>query len=767
MKHIRLFIGLLLLCLIFSPLAFSQISHGGMPYFLQPSILRSVSSNPFFVEMPPFNLDSVLKKNTTGEGRMRGGFQFAYKFSTRIDINDGLTTVLPDGTTVRQIGICSPGAYSINLLLRDFEIPPGGKLFVYNANYSFVVGSFDYRNNSSDKILPIQPVAGDSIIVEYSEPADVPFKGHFVISEVNHDYRDIFRREPASDNATDYACMPDVFCSGAADIAIRSTVMVIINGGTACTGSLLNNTADDGTPYLLTSSHCFCSPTIIQNMDSFNQKAKTIIVFFNYNRPVCDANIKMKGSEEMSLSGAVSRAILQNKDIALLELQNSPPNYYNVYYSGWSMDTVGGKKQNTNIHHPSAAVKKYGMTDKNVGLVRDQATIALLGDPNKGLPGIDATSLWEIPSWTIGSTYSGSSGSPLFDENNFIIGGLTGGSSECSETSPSSDPRYQTDYFFSLGKGWVADNQLKTYLDPKNKKVAQYSGKDPNQANPVIYMKNADYTKGDSLITSVLNSPNQGYVFGNSNLQTLEFAEEFNVTNSVTIFGVYLLIPAMSAFIYTDGVTVSVYTGVSSPETKVYSTPLVPKYLVYTSSGFDSTDKTLTVPTETFVVFDKPVPVSAKKFFISYSINYSTTAQFCVYNTKFQNSLQSNTAWVKDSEKGWVQAANYEAEPLKTSLAIRALVQNGIFNPIEKIPVPDYTDFYYDRSSRVLTLKEPVNTSDAQTQVAVYSVSGQLLERIQIQQGQTTVILRERPKGTVGIVKITGDYSSRSGKIIF
>ena len=760
MRHIGLFIGLL--CLIFAPSAFSQVSHGGTPYFIQPSILRSASQS-FFTEMPPFNLDSVLRKDTVKEGTMRGSFQFAYKFLTHIDINDGIKTVLPDGTTVRQIGICSPGAYSINLLLRDFEIPPGGKLFVYNTSYSYVAGSFDDRNNSADNILPIQPVAGDSIIVEYSEPANVPFNGHFVISEVNHDYRDIFRREPAPDAASGYACMPDVFCAAAADVAIRSTVLLIINGNTACTGSLLNNTADDGTPYLLTGSHCLCSPSNIQNMDYFNGQAKTMIVFFNYNRPVCDTNIKMKGSEEMSLAGAVSRVILQSKDVALLELQHSPPNYYNVYYTGWNMDTIGGKKTYTNIHHPSAAVKKFSMTDKNVGLIKDQATIAMLTDPVNGLPGIDAASLWEVPSWTIGSTYSGSSGSPLFDDNNFVIGGLTGGTSVCSGSSSSSDPKSQTDYFFSLGKGWVADNQLKTYLDPKNKKVTLYPGKDPNQANPVISLANADYTKSDSLIASALDSPNKGFVFGNSNLQALEFAEEFDVTNPVTVFGAYLLIPAMSTFDYTSGVTVSVYTGASSPETKVYSTPFVPRYLSY-SSGVDSTNKTLTVPTETFVVFDKPVPVSAKKFFISYSIKYSTSAQFCVYNTKFQNSSHSNTAWVKDPAKGWVTAANYSAKPLKTSLAIRSLVQNGIVDPIEKIRVQDDSGFYYERSGRMLTLKEPLSS---QGQASVYSISGQLLERIQIQPGQTTVILRERPQGTIGIVKITEDYSSCVGKIIY
>jgi len=758
MKYIRL--AILLLGLFTTSLAFSQISHGGTPYFLQPSVLRAASTN-FFIEMPSFSLDSVLREDSINEGSMRGSYRFAHKFYTNIDINNAVQTILSDGTTVKQIGIRSAGAYSINLLLRDFEIPPGGKLFIYSADHSYMVGSFDYRNNSTDKILPIRPVAGEAVIVEYSEPADVPFKGHFVISEVNHDYRNIFSagREPGIDSNS-FSCMPDVLCSTAAEETVRSTVLLIINGSVACTGSLLNNTSNDGKPYLLTAVHCFVdsySQPFPVDKDSYVNKAGTIIAFFNYNRPVCDASIKMKGSEEMSLAGAVPCAIVSRKDIALFQMNDLPPNYFNAYYAGWNMN-LNGNGTHTNIHHPNGAVKRYGMIDQNITI----GTIP--NDPTFDYSIIfDGNSHWIIPGWTVGSTYGGSSGSPLFDANRLVIGGLTGGNSTCSGTSPGG----QTDYFFALGTGWEtgdATNQLKTYLDPNNTGVMQYQGKDPNAANPVIRMANAQYTNGDLLITSVLDSPNKGYVFGNSNLQTKEFAEEFSIANPVEIFGAYLLIPAMP-FDYTSGVTVSIYSGDSSPGTKVDSTSFIPQYLNYSSSsGFSSADKMLGVPTETFVVFDKPVQVKTKKFFISYSINYSTTAQFCVYNTKFGDASHLNTAWVKDPAKGWITADTYSVKPLKTSLALQPLVRKSSNQGIEIIPASGNSGFYYDRTGRVLTLKEPLNT---QGQIAIYSVGGQLLEKIHIQQGKTTFILHYQPKGTIGIVKITNMNFSSTEKIVF
>ena len=757
MRFVRLFI--ILFSLLSSTLAFSQISHGGTPYFLQPSVLRA-SSESFFIEMPAFDLDSILRKDAISEESMRENNRFAYKFYTRIDSKDAIQTVLQDGTVVKQIGIRSAGAYSINLLFSDFEIPPGGKLFIYSADHSYVVGSFDYRNNSPSKLFPIQPVAGESIVVEYSEPANAPFTGRFIITEVNHDYRDFFRREPDVDKNKEYDCMPDVFCDDAAEEMIRSTVLLIVNGTTFCTGSLLNNTENDGKPYLLTAVHCFCNPEDYpKDMDYYESRANTIVAFFNYNRPVCDATLKMKGSEEMSLAGTSARVILEKKDIALLEFNNSPPEYFNPYFAGWNRSLTTNGEVHINLHHPSGTVKKYGMTEA------DNITIG-----NAPIAGtiLDANSYWIIPYWTIGSTHEGSSGSPLFDENQYIIGGLTGGSSRCSGMSPDG----KSDFFSALGKGWETDNpanQLKSYLDPADNDAVKYPGMDPNTANPVVRLANASYTGSDLLITSELDSPNEGFVFGNSNLKTLEFAEEFTVPDNVEIFGTYLLLPPMP-FNYTSGVQISVYTGNSSPEKKIYSTGFIPRYVNYsTSSGFYQANKTLnSVPTETFVLFEdenqKPVSITTKKFFISYSIDYSTTSQFCVYNTNRSDNSRPNTAWLKDETKGWVPADSYEFQAMKTSLAIQPLVRKNKDNRIEIVTDPGNTCFYYDRSGRLLTLKEPL---DNQGQLTIYSVGGLLLEKIQIPPGQTVFMLNDQPKGTIGIVKIADNSFNTTGKMMY
>ncbi|MDR1609905.1 MAG: trypsin-like peptidase domain-containing protein, partial [Candidatus Symbiothrix sp.] len=577
----------------------AQISHGGKPFFLQnlpPSLLKggvvgnaieySVAANPSFggkFEMPAFDLDSVLQEDQLNERNMQRSYRFAHKFFTKIEKRkDAALTVLPDGTKIWQIHIRSKGAYSINVLLSDFELPQGGKLFVYNEDHSHVIGSFDYRNNSPEKILPIQPVAGESIIIEYSEPAGVSFEGNFMVSEVNHDYRDFLKREPGNDGGSIFSCMPDALCSEIDESLVRSTVLLIIDGSIACSGVLVNNTENDGTPYILTAVHCLNDSLeygIYKNREHYTTISGTVITFFNYNRPVCGT--RLKGTEELTMAEAYPRAIVEKRDVALLELREKPPVYYNAYYAGWNMEENGKTGMYTNLHHPSAAIKKYGKVNSNLSIVNYQS-------PNV----FEYESHWKVPGWTIGSTYGGSSGSPLFDKNGLVIGTLSGGASYCNNSSPDGNPDYFTILYKSEETSDV-DNQLKTYLDPNNKGLKQQTGMDPNIENPLFRLNNMDFPAGDVLEVKTLGSPDSGFAYGSNNLGTKEFAEEFTIENAVEVFGVYLFVPPLPSNGVT-GVEISIYSGTTLPENLLQMQNFSPQYLDYSdTTGFNPKDKNM------------------------------------------------------------------------------------------------------------------------------------------------------------------------------
>ena len=149
-------------------------------------------------------------------------------------------------------------------------------------------------------MLPVQPVEGDEIIVEYQEPANAAFEGEIEIGEVNHDFRGIFRatepRDPAQNCHPNLVCYPEDIEPGSGVVAI------IINGGTYCTASLINNTESDGTPYLITATHCLnndYSTSFLSNRQ-YDLVAGNIVAFFGYQSPNCDKPIR--GNVQMTMA---------------------------------------------------------------------------------------------------------------------------------------------------------------------------------------------------------------------------------------------------------------------------------------------------------------------------------------------------------------------------------------------------------------------------------------------------------------------------------
>jgi hypothetical protein len=734
--------------------ALAQRSHGGIPLFLNNPSLRS-SYLLEYVEMPTFNVDSVKQIDELNKENMRTSFQFAYKFYTHIEKGkQGSNQVLADGTKVWRVGIRSKDAYSINLLFTKFHLPERGKLFLYNADHTHIIGSFDHRNNSPENILPVRPIAGDDIIVEYSEPADAAFEGELIIGEVNHDYRGILdlRAEPKTDDSSGaYLCMPDALCSDADETIIRSTVLLIINGTTTCTGTLVNNTGNDGKPYLLTAVHCLGTTAEYPHETQYYvDKAGTVIAFFNYNRAVCKTT--MKATEEFSLASAYPRVIIERKDVALLELNEKPPVHYNAYYAGWNVDGKTDNLPYTNLHHPDGAVKRYGIYNNNLLLSTYYEDYGLLSI-------LDTESHWKIRGWNTGSTHPGSSGSPLFDKNNRVVGTLTGGKSVCYSDKPNG----QYDYFTALYKSWEQtdlNNQLKTYLDSANTGNKQQEGFDPHADNPLVRMSNANHNEGDNLIHTPWGN---GFLFGNNDLNTIEeFAEEFNLEKSSEILGVYVFIPQMP-FSYTSGVEIKIYEGNDFPQNCLITQLFVPQYLNYSNidSLFHTVNKNTTiVPTESFVTFENPVKVT-KKFFVAYKVNLSSSNRFCVYNTELTHG-KPNTAWLKDVQ--WVKASEYTPAPITTSLALQPLLRFTGDSSIYEINKKS-KKLYYDKLIKQLIFTwEPQNPGA----IFIYSTTGQLIEQISFSKGEKSVQLtRPAEIGSIKIVKIKDGNDIFSEKIIY
>lgn len=733
------------LCLLISGHLTGQISHGGKPL---PMTISGTRSGGLFKEMPSFDVEEQLRIDSLNESDMRSGYHFAYKFMTDFTPeNSGTRFTLADGTRVWRLGIRSNGAYSINVLFAEYEVPEGAQLFLYTPDQTHIVGSFNHLNNSELAMLPVSPVRGDELIIEYQEPANVPFHGKLKVGEVNHDYRGLKEYEPQGDNRF-FWCMEPLACLQQSTDKYneigRSVVLIVINGETACTGTLINNTENDGKPYILTASHCLNNQFEIKNPD-YEKIAGHIVVFFNYESPLC--NPIMRGTEEMSMASTSFRATNENTDMALLELLETPPVYYQPYYAGWNAKDQGTAPY-TGIHHPNASVKRVSITEH---VVTD----------NYPEPIFIKNAHWRVNEWTAGSTAGGSSGSPLFDDNNRIIGGLSGGQSSCSQPF--------NDFYYMLARSWSyssdTDKQLKRWLDPANRnKELLCNGLDPYSATPAIRLSNiSESGKTSTIETTALSSPATGPAFGNNSLGMTEFVEIYKTTGNARIFGTYLVNPSITNSKNID-IEITVYSGSDKPEVLLHTESFKPKFVTLKKKEdtFIDSLKPLNRDQESFVAFSKPVDVSGT-FFVGYKIrSVASGGSFSVFNLP-KGETSKNTAWVRYNEQ-WIEATAHPASPMSTSLFVDPVIQYTTASANTPIENDSPIRIFVGTTPQTVHILLPEDIRQAR--YSIITTDGRTLQNGIVYPGENRVAT---PSATTGLYLIQVTYNNKSftQKILF
>ncbi|HET9570246.1 MAG TPA: trypsin-like peptidase domain-containing protein [Bacteroidales bacterium] len=636
-----------------------QIPHGTskpLPFGAEKSS-KIHSMVDYFVEMPSLDTDSARYIDDLPGNRI-GGLRFAHTFFTNLSPeNSGIVFTAEDGSKIWKVGIRSNGAFSLNVLFNEFNIPEGATLFLYNSDRSMVKGPFTRTNRPNGGEFSVAPIDGDELVIEYHEPSDATFIGKIRITEVNHDYRGVLRLSPIYD-PVDMPCLPDVSCNSALDTINRSVCLLIINGTNYCTGTLLNNTAKNGKPYLITTSHC------LSNNADYGSR---IVAFFNYDSPHCDKRIR--GSEEFSVSGSVCRAFSTEIDFALIELQEMPPSDYRPWLAGWSLsEETTNDKPFVGIHHPNGSTKKYS--------VEDDAIVP--GDWPSHSDGIAPGNHWYINHWEIGGTWNGSSGSAIFDKNWKFRGGLTGGASGgltgCNAYT-------EGDYYFRFSRAWNqfsdSTKQLKHWLDPITpdslpSTVRSLDGMDPYAKTPAIRISNIQ--KSDSL-DKVYLSRGWGSTFGHNNLKTSFFAEHFTVHDSCMILGTYLVV-GKGTRNSKSPIIVTVYDGGDTPGKELAKMVLNPNYIDFVNDRFITNSNFYFSNRENYVRFYNPIIVSSD-FYIGYEIKYPITAvedTFLLYGALRNNEL--NTAFFKQGQN-WVPYSLHPIDPMNTSLWIEPVIAMG------------------------------------------------------------------------------------------
>lgn len=651
-----------------------------MPLDIELQMRTASPVKNFFVEMPPFDVRKALLRSEQDKARFKS-LEFAHKFHVHLRPDNSGVTFSTGGMNVWRVGIRSEKAYSLNILFSKFRVPEGAKVFVYNSDQTEVLGSYTHRNNTELNLLPVQPLGGDELIVEYQEPVNAAFKGEIEIGEVNHDFRGILRAAEPRDPRQD--CHPNIVCYAEDMEAGRGVLALIINGTTYCTGSLVNNTSEDGTPYLLTATHCLnkdYDPSFLAKR-RYDAMAGTIVAFFHYNSPVCSKDIR--GPLQMSLASADSILISERHDISLLKFKQTPPKEYQPYYLGWNANSSLPSPFH-GIHHPNGGIKK-------VAIENEPLAIGSFDDPKYNM---EPNAHWAVRAWDVGATEAGSSGSPLLDRNKSVVGTLTGGESYCSS------PR-GPDVYGSLHKAWSVGGSLgnprslRDYLDPKKSGLLQTGGYNPYPDSP--YTRSSNYGLQDSIVQTHHSSVP---IFSTNNaFGYREFAEEFVAAKPVRLQGVFVASPAtlhlnlkVKIRIYADN------NGI--PGTVLHEQPLDYSFRYYRQGGFFEKSRDMKFNVENYIRFSDPVDVSGK-FYIACVNADNLSDGFSVLNVKPRpiDAGVPSTAWMKNAA-GWVKSSENIENPVNTSLLITPYVAGtGLSTPTDPGQNETRIKAYYDKSA--------------------------------------------------------------------
>ena len=451
LTNTNLFVLLIIMLFVFN--SWGQISNKSYP--LQSALNAKLARVKIpLIQLEDIDLEKIKSEDKIEDVKNEKAIRFGIVIPTNIGFEQGTWQTLANGDRLWRVHIHPKKAKATNLYFDDFYLPNGATMHVYSPDKKQILGGFGAHNNSEKNVFATALIYGEEIVVEYFEPATVKNQGRIHISGVNHAYRMVRNPKDTSDYGSSGACQVNVNCSPEGDGKAEqrdATLKILTTDGTSvgwCTGTVMNNSNFDGTPYLLTAFHC------IEGSSSSN--LNQWVFYFNYQSSGCD-NATEADIPVQTLTGATTLASYNRADWALLKLNSLIPDSYNTFYAGWDIsenDFTGGY----GIHHPAGDIKK-------VSTFNGTASIT-------SIPQVESCRQvqWSATTNGHGVTEGGSSGSGLFNNNGHLIGTLFGGSSYCLDTSA-------FDYYGNIAyHGSTIGNSLEPWLNPNNYDITSLEG---------------------------------------------------------------------------------------------------------------------------------------------------------------------------------------------------------------------------------------------------------------------------------------------------
>lgn len=533
MREITLFFLGFFICLT----AFSQGGDDDMPE----SWGLDLDMVPAVVSLPPLDFEAIIHQDSIND--LDKSMPWRYGIERTVDLNmqsGGLWTDLPNGGKIWQATIKSPEAMNLSVNFDDFFLPAGSRLQLFNNDRTDLTSTFTSKQNREEGQLGTWFVEDDIIWIEYYQPPRTQVSPRLNITSVIHGYRmgrinTMLNGQRGFDGSGD--CNYDVNCPIGNDfdqkknLIKKAVALLNLGNGHLCSAALINNALNDKTPYLLTANHC---------LDNSNPELWTVRFNWVSPTPVCGTG---ENSGDLQTNFTVSGATLKAKnslsDFALVELFDPIPESWDVVFAGWDNSDANPLFE-VGIHHPNGDIMKICRDDSGAEKIDANGTkVWLIGGGAHGSGN----------GWEIGTTESGSSGSPLFNEHGKIIGQLYAGQSACIGLENNQD----YDIYGRFGVSWNSGNspqdRLMDWLDPANTGITHIETLQ-NLLNVPNFQLIGDlkiYPNPASTSITVMNNryPHLSYVFSNVIGQQIHSGSLSNTMNTIAVDnlseGIYFL----------------------------------------------------------------------------------------------------------------------------------------------------------------------------------------------------------------------------------
>lgn len=373
--------------------------------------------------------------------------QFARPATTSIDIQRDGQWERKDGYAFWRLRIDSDNAVSLSATLGQLQLPASASLRLFDAQGQLWHGpiSAELLQARDQFWTPIVP--GDSLLLELKVSAAQQSVAQMRIEQIQHGDR-------SWDNTSKSgSCNIDTACSSADgwQDAVRATARITVGNRRLCSAVLLNNTGQDGSPLLLTANHCGIG-------ESPDMSASSVVVYWNYETSQCGGS--PNGSLRQFQQGSTLLASGADADFSLIQLDQIPPDNYQVFYAGWDARPLN-PRSGASVHHPSG-------DEKRISFFNQQAEARTANvDGNR-------VQTWQV-FWQDGITEPGSSGAGLWNDQQRVVGQLSGGNSSCSNQDAA-------DVYGRLDASWQASSsasgQLRAWLDPLGTGQLTLDGRD-------------------------------------------------------------------------------------------------------------------------------------------------------------------------------------------------------------------------------------------------------------------------------------------------